>query len=49
MESYGDGNEVEDEEIEDEGVTRAEPSGDFLQTGHVAFILSHSSTQLAWK
>lgn len=39
----------DDEDTEEEGVTRDDPSGDFRHTGHVAFNLSHSSMQLAWK
>lgn len=42
-----DNEEVGDNE-EKEGVT-VEDAGEFLHTGHVPFILSHSSIQSAWK
>jgi hypothetical protein len=31
------------------GLVEAYTSGEFLQIGHVPFILSHSSIQAAWK
>lgn len=46
---YGADSEDDDEDIDKEGVTRDDPSGEFRHTGHVAFTLSHSSMQLAWK
>ena len=33
------------EDIEEQGVTNDEVSGEFLHTGHVAFSLSHASIQ----
>lgn len=50
---YEEANEDEEETDEDteeeEGLPLEEPSGELRQIGQVPFILSHSSTQVAWK
>jgi hypothetical protein len=45
---HKDANDKDDDDV-DEGVTKADPSGEFRQRGHVPFNFSHSSMQLAWK
>ena len=47
-------NENEDEDdgdeiIDEQGVNPVDPLGEFRHKGHVAFIWSHPSMQLAWK
>lgn len=45
---HKDATDKDDDDV-DEGVTKADPSGEFRQRGHVPFNFSHSSMQLAWK
>lgn len=46
---YDDNKDDEDDDNDDEGEVRKDWSGEFRQRGHVAFIFSHSSMQVAWK
>lgn len=47
--SIEESDNVDDDNDETVIVVAEEVFGEFLQTGHVAFILSHSSMQSAWK
>lgn len=46
---YDDNKDDEDDDNDVEGEVRKDWSGEFRQRGHVAFIFSHSSMQVAWK
>lgn len=46
---YGDNPVDEWEDVQVEKGVPAELSGELRHNGHVAFILSHSSMQSAWK
>ena len=45
----GDDDSIADDDTDEHGVPNDDASGEFLQTGQVGFIFSHSSTQSTWK